>query len=125
MFTQKMLVSLSVVIFLVCVQMAGNVLAGEFPAPFKIAGLFVSDATNLHFRVNSNNPSAWLCSNGPTNPSWAYINEADSGAKVKIATLMTAYSLGKTVSLVTEGVYFGGDYGGKTYCRILEFSISD
>lgn len=121
MFTRKMLVGLSVVIFLICVQMAGNVSAVEYPAPFKIAGLYVSHADNLHFRVISNNPSAWLCSNGPINTSWAYINEADSGAKVKIATLMSAYALGKTITLATEGIVSGST----TYCHILEFSITD
>lgn len=94
--------------------------SAEYPGPFTIKSITVSSATNYHFRLQSNG-SSWLCLNGETNPPWAYINEADSGAKGKIATLLTAYSLGKTVTVVTEGVVVGSS----TYCHILDFLVSD
>lgn len=95
--------------------------AREFPAPFKIKAIFLSGANNYHFRVISNNPGTWLCHNGPINDPWAFVNENDSGAKTKISALLAAYSMGKTVSLITEGVADGA----ATYCRIVEFYIYD
>ena len=53
----------------------------------------------MHFRVVSN--TTWHCHNGPQNPAWSYVDETDSGAKAKIATLLTAYALGKTVTAQT------------------------
>lgn len=77
---------------------------------FKPAGPYVSSGNNFYFRVSGIPASANCVQN------WAYINEDDSGAKAKIATMLMAYSMGKTVSLmVDEGL------GG--YCRILELVV--
>jgi len=97
-----------------------NVNAAEYPTPFKISSIFVSSASNYHFRVESNTGN-WHCSNGPKLPAWSYVNEADSGAKGKISALLAAYASGKSVTLVTEGVAAGAN----TYCRILEFKVHD
>lgn len=95
--------------------------SAEYPAPFKIAIITVSGSTNLHFRVGYSGTTP-LCSNGPTagNP-WAYLNETDSGAKGKIATLLMAYALRKTVTIETQSVLFGTS----TYCHILDVNVSD
>lgn len=107
-------------VFFLCV-LHQEASAFEYPAPIKIQAIVMSSAKNYHFRVISNNPGAWLCSNGPTNEAWAYINEDDSGAKGKMAALLLAYSMGKTVTLTTAGV----DGGGVTYCHIFDFRVSD
>ena len=75
----------------------------EYPAPFKIRNIKVANAGNFHFRVISDSPDKWHCHNGPTDEAWSYINENDNGAKGKMAILMMAFALGKTVELVTEG----------------------
>ncbi|WP_325892215.1 hypothetical protein [Grimontia sp. NTOU-MAR1] len=94
--------------------------AAETPGPFKIKEIFMSHPANFHFRVISDNPDAWHCHNGPKNPSWSYINEADPGSKGMMSALLAAYVSNKTVSLVTKGV---DTYAGRM-CQIVEFKIS-
>lgn len=109
------------ILLAIAASMAGvNAGAAEYPTPFKISSIFVSSASNYHFRVESNTGN-WHCNNGPKSPAWSYVNETDSGAKGKISALLAAYASGKSVTLVTEGVIAGAN----TYCRILEFKIHD
>lgn len=95
----------------------------EYPAPFKIKSIFMSQPNNFYFRVSADytDPNAWHCDSGPKNPAWSYIDETDPGSKAMIAALLTAYSLGKTVTLITVGV---DTYAGRM-CKIIEFSIQD
>jgi hypothetical protein len=116
--SMKRCVLIGSALFLV-LAVSGIALAFDQPPTFKISGLFWSDAQNMHCRVLSDTPTIPLCTGGPTNAAWAYINESDSGAKGKIAGLMTAYALGKSVNLTTESV----PVGAATYCHIVEFSI--
>ena len=97
--------------------------AAEYPGPFKIKEIFMSQPTNFHFRVVANyaDPNAWHCHNGPKNPAWSYINEGDPGSKGMMSALLTAYAAQKTVTLVTEGV----DTPAGRMCKIIEFKISD
>ena len=97
-----------------------NVYAVEYPTPFKISSIYVSSASNYHFRVESSTGN-WHCNNGPKSPAWSYVNEPDSGAKGKMSALLAAYASGKSVALVTEGVTVGAN----TYCRIVEFRVHD
>jgi hypothetical protein len=109
------------ILFLISGLLVGTANSAEYPGAFHISSVFLSNATNFHFRIYSDNPGSWLCSNGPRNPSWGYINEADSGAKGKIAALLEAYAMGKTITATTIGV----PYNGSTYCQIIEFQISN
>jgi hypothetical protein len=111
---------LVVVFILVSSIVCSSVYAVEYPAPIKIQSITVSSVGNFNFRIQSNGTS-WLCANGPSGNAWAYVEETDSGAKEKIATLLTAYTLGKTIALVTEGILFGST----TYCHIRDFTVSD
>lgn len=108
-----------IAVFLIAVSLcfATQVMAFETPGPFKISSLYISHAGNYHFRVYSNKPSNWHCHGGPINPAWSYINESDSGAKGKIATLQLAYALGKNVHILTEKI--------GNYCHIVELMIQD
>lgn len=91
---------------------SGFACAVDYPPPFVIDHIYLSGANNYHLRVSAPTTTPH-CTGGP---SWSYINEGDSGAKANIAALLMAYSLGKTVSLVT-----GND--GNGYCQIYEFLI--
>lgn len=95
----------------------------ESSTPFKISEIYVANATKYHFRIMADysDSTKWLCNNGPKNPAWAYINEADSGAAGMISTLLTAYAAGKTVTLYTTGI----DGPSGRVCKIVEFSIKN
>jgi len=56
-----------------------------------ITGIEVADAENFYYRAY-----------GVPSCGFAYVNESDSGSKAKIATLLAAYSMGKTVSLFIQ-----------------------
>lgn len=88
----------------------------ETPGACYISHFYVSDDGGFHFRVYTSSPIQWFCSNGPSNPAWAYIEKSDSGAETKIQTLMLAYALGKRVVLHTQGV---STYAGHM-CHIVE-----
>lgn len=115
----KKTVMLFVIVFGLIVGSLTSAFAWETPGPFKINAIYMSNATNYHFRIYSSTPS-WHCSGGPANPAWSFINEDDSGAEAKIKTLQLAYAMGKTVQLYTQGV---AHPSGQTYCRIVEFII--
>ncbi len=106
---------------ILAMMLVDDAVALEFPGPFKIKSIFVSGATNLHYRVISDNPASWQCHNGPTYDSWAYINENDDGAKGKIAAIQMAYALGKSIRLITEGVWV--PWGTGTICHIIELQL--
>lgn len=84
---------------------------------FKINQIVVSGAANMHFRVYGM-PSNAACVNGT---NYAYINEADTGSKGKISTLLSAYAAGKDVRLVLEPTDHYND--GRIYCRVIEIII--
>lgn len=79
---------------------------------FTITQLYVSGSANFHFRVYG----MATMSNCPNATSWAYLNEADDGEKGKMATLLTAYAMGKQVQLVVSPV--------NGYCQILEINVT-
>ena len=81
---------------------------------FKIPGTSVSSPANFHFRVQG--VTAPECTFG-----FMFVDQADEGAKVKIANLMSAYYAGKTVSAVAELVNYYGD--GRTFCKVVEFTV--
>lgn len=95
--------------------------AYESPSPFSIRAIYVSSATNYHFRVYSDYTS-WHCDGGPTGDAWSYVNEGDSGAKEKIQMLKLAYVLGKKVSVKTEG--YVSPTSGIKYCHIVEVIVN-
>jgi len=76
---------------------------------FVITQLYISGAENFHVRV-SGFPAISACTTGPT---WAYINQSQSGSKEYIAALMIAYASGKPVN-----IYWQPDASG--YCQIIE-----
>lgn len=116
----KKTVMLFVIVFGLTVGTLTPAFALESPGPFKINAIYMSNATNYHFRIYSSTPS-WHCSGGPTvGGAWSFINEDDSGAEAKIKTLQLAYAMGKTVQLYTQGVV---GPNGQTLCRVVEFSI--
>lgn len=79
---------------------------------FTITQLYVSGSANFHFRVYG----MATISNCPNATTWAYINEADDGEKGKMATLLTAYAMGKQVQLIVAPV--------NGYCQILEVNVT-
>jgi hypothetical protein len=81
---------------------------------FVIGQVATAAGTNLYFRVYGV-PSMSYCASGPT---FAYIDVADSGYQGKVATLLTAYSLGKQIYMVVQPVEFYGN--GSSYCHIIE-----
>ena len=83
---------------------------------FVINGLEVSYANNMHFRVIGMSPVG-ACGAGT---NWAYVDEADSGAEGKIATLLAAYLAGKQVNLVIAPTNYYGN--GQMFCHILEIA---
>jgi hypothetical protein len=97
---------------------AGTAQATEWTPYAKVSSTFVSSGTNMYFRVIG--PVSTQC---PDHSNWAYINESDSGAKGKIATLLTAYALGKNVRLFVEPKDFYGN--GAVYCHVLEVQVTD
>lgn len=84
--------------------------AGRFTGAFKPAGPYVSGGNNYYFRVQGLPSSANCLQN------WAFVDEADSGSKGKIATLLMAYAQGRNVSLYVEE-------DGAGYCRIIELVV--
>jgi hypothetical protein len=90
--------------------MMADAAPGRFTGAFKPAGPYVSGGNNYYFRVQGLPDSAGCLQN------WAFVNEADSGSKGKIATLLMAYSQGRNVSLYVEE-------DGAGYCRIVEFVV--
>ncbi len=54
---------------------------------------------------------------------WAYIDENDSGAQAKIASITTAYAAKKNVRLIVEPKNYYGN--GTTFCNVLEVNIRD
>ncbi len=71
---------------------------------FKITELFISHGNNLHFRVFGMGNTLPCATN-----DWAYIDENDSGAIPKIATMNTAYAGKKNVRLIVEPKNYYGD----------------
>lgn len=101
---------------------SGTANATESPAPTVISNIWVSDAGNYHFRVTgSYTGSTWFCNNASSSGpgAWAYLEENDSGAKGKMAMLMTAFMAGKTVYFKTEG----RDTPAGHLCHIVEFQV--
>lgn len=93
--------------------------ASEITSAFDIAQIYVSNADNMYFRVYDGDATA-LCTGGE---HWAYINESDSGAKMKMAALMTASATSKQVVLVTEPIDFYTN--GHIYCHITEVVVKN
>jgi hypothetical protein len=83
--------------------------ATAWTGSFVITQLYISGAENFHVRVSGFGYIS-ACSNGPT---WAYINQSQSGSKEYIAALMIAYASGKPVNL-----FWQPDANG--YCQIIE-----
>lgn len=105
------------IIFACALLIGGAASATETISAFKINKVFVSNAENFHFRVYGM-PAMSFCPDGST---WAYINEADSGAKGKISTLLSAYAAGKDVVLYVTPTDPASN--GKAYCKITEFMV--
>ena len=103
-------------LFLSC--MSGVVNAAEWTPYARVFSTYVSAGTNMYFRVFG--PVSTQCPS-PQN-TWAYINELDSGAKGKIATLLMAHASGKDVRYYVEPVDFYGN--GTIYCHILEVQVN-
>jgi len=82
--------------------------AAQWTNPFLPTGVYVSSEANQHLRVLGV-PSGCLA-------NWAYINQADSGSKTYIASLLLAYASGKQVNL-----YVSLDANG--YCHIIEAQV--
>ncbi|MGD8914754.1 MAG: hypothetical protein PVI97_17580 [Candidatus Thiodiazotropha sp.] len=96
---------------------AHNAYAGEWSDWFTISRIFVSSASNMHFRVGGME-SIDDCTNGKT---WAYVNESDSGASAKISTLLSAHAAGKNVRLYVSPTDVYGN--GKVYCHVVELQV--
>lgn len=91
---------------------------------FNISKIFVSNATNFHYRISGNNADGsplLLCnSNFEYGKTIAYLNEADSGSKGKISTLLAAYAAQDKVKLGYE-IFTAGN--GNTFCHIVEIEV--
>ncbi|MBD3238872.1 MAG: hypothetical protein GF332_04525 [Candidatus Moranbacteria bacterium] len=107
-----------VVCFFLVVGFLTQASAYEYPPPFRIKHIKISNDTNFHVRAYSDNPNQWLCHNGQT---WGYVNIDSSGFEAKTAVILLAYSLGRAVQVVTVGKPFMG----RTFCHIEEIKILD
>ena len=86
--------------------------ADQWVGPFTITNLYVSGSTNFHYRTMGM-PTVSACASAPT---WAYVNEADPGAKGYIAALLMAFAAGKQVTLYVQPT--------NGYCHILEINVT-
>lgn len=93
-------------------------LFAEVTSAFKINGITVLGAGNMMFRVHGM-PQPASC---PGN-AWAYVDDADSGSKTKISTLLSAYAAGKRVQLEISPKNFFSN--GVMYCQIISMSVFD
>jgi hypothetical protein len=87
-------------------------------ASFVIGQVGTAAGDNMYFRVYGV-PSMSYCASGPT---FAYVDVADSGYQGKVATILTAYSLGKQIYMLVQPVDFYGS--GSSYCHIIEIYIT-
>jgi hypothetical protein len=87
--------------------------AAQWTGYFTITGTYISGAENQHYRVGGMPLLSSLCPNGP---SYAYINQSQSGSKTYVAALMSAQATGKKVNLYVVG------NGG--FCQIIELQVS-
>jgi hypothetical protein len=83
------------------------------PPAFVPTAMYFSTSANFTVRVFGGATLNSYCPLG-----WAYVNEADDGAKEKIAGLMSAYAMGKTLNLIIQVT------PGTNYCQIIEFLVS-
>ena len=102
---------------LLALAITPSALAMEVTEAFNITSITVNVEGNLHFRVTGFQPHATLC---PDSPSMAYLEEADSGSKAKIAALLSAYLAGKQVVLWLEPQ----QRTTGVYCHILVLKVS-
>jgi hypothetical protein len=85
---------------------------------FVIGQVGTAAGNNMYFRVYGV-PSMSYCASGPT---FAYVDVADSGYQGKVATILTAYSLGKQIYMLVQPVDFYSN--GSSYCHIIEIYIT-
>lgn len=85
--------------------------AGQWVSAFTVTSLFVSGENNYQYRLYGM-PTVTACTNGP---NWAFINDADSGSKGKVATLLGAFYSGRRV-----GIFVEAENG---YCHVLELIV--
>lgn len=90
----------------------------QYSGLFVISGLTLSAAGNMTLRVNGM-PTVSACAAAP---NWGYVDENDSGSKEKVAALLSAYALGKSVNLLLTATNFYSD--GRMFCHILDFTVS-
>ena len=89
----------------------GPTVAGQWVSSFTVTRLFVAGENNFQYRVYGM-PALPACASGP---DWAYVNDADSGAKGKVATLLGAFYSGRRVGIFVEVV--------NGYCHILDLIV--
>jgi|GEM_PF-1567283 len=87
--------------------------SGPITWPYRI---FVSGSQSFHYRIFKEGNPISFCSGIHSN-EFAYINEADDGAKGKIAALLTAYALQRDIHIQ----YSVTDADG--YCQIRQFTM--
>jgi hypothetical protein len=99
-----------------CVLGALAVWAGDahayWSSDFTITGLYVAGENNFQYRAYGVGTLA-MC---PNSPNWAYVNDNDSGAKGRVATILAAFYSGRPIRV------FLSAQGG--FCRIDEVFAS-
>jgi len=98
--------------------MAGSpALAGPTSASGVIRSTWLSGGSNYAFRIYLS--QAGVDQLNQCTAGFAYLNTSDDNYQAKVASLMTAYSMKKTVTL---SLIFTDPNG---FCRITDFQVSD
>lgn len=87
--------------------------ANQWTSDFIITNLYVAGQNNFQYRVYGMSSLQSLC---PNSPNWAYVNESDSGAKGRVATILAAFYAGRAIRVYVTVT------GG--YCQIEELFAS-
>lgn len=74
--------------------------ANYWTGDFTITNLYVAGENNFQYRTYGAG-SQPIC---PNSPNWAYVNDADSGSKGKIATILAAFYTGRPIRVYIEAV---------------------
>ena len=91
--------------------MSTKALAAAWTADFTITALYVAGENNYQYRVYGI-PTNAACSNGPT---WAYVNDMDSGSKGEVVALLSAFNTSRTIRVLVEPT--------NGFCHIIEVFV--
>ena len=102
----------SVLSAIVLLLVSSSAFADGWTSNFSITSLYVSEQNNFQYRVYGF-PAVAACTHAT---NWAYVNDSDAGSAGYYAALLTAYTLGKQISLNLVTV--------NGFCHIVEVQVS-